>query len=1079
MKMKLIHGFLMAAAFVMAAGTVASCTDKEDDRIMELQREIVQTVVQQQTQTLEELYQKLAEMEQKCRDNCQATRDLLKFYVTVQQLQDSLSNYYDKGEVDKLIVEIKNQLTNYYTQTEINNLFETKLANYYTKEEIDNKFNNYYTKDQIDELLKNKLGDYYTKKEVNDLIKDFITKEGAIAAILEQLKDANSAISQQVINNVSLQKWGTGSDKMTIDEIVDALQKLQATVIAVQTRADEAFTWVNNNKEDFKEMKAWIDEWKATVETIATTYATKTELGAVKTTAESALAQANANSTFITTINNTLNSLNLTVNNLGNSVDSLANVTKSLEQKVKEDSIAAAKLVSDLQATMQAEDQAIRDELASEITRVEDLLNTKYDALESAYQAADAQLQDQINDLKTRVEKLENQMTEANSKIEDLYDRMSKINERLAKLITGVIIQGAENPVFGEAALPVVDVKSNMLLAYYGYARTQGVEFPTTREKYFVTPENAQNMTDRDMQMIGTIKGSTFSAGSEQFLCLDQPDNAGTLYLTVNPNTVDFTGTKFELVNSQDEKSGIALGKLKASDHKLQYGYTWTRSAENGFYEAPAFLSSVEAAKPETNFDMQAMKDAYNALKDILTRASKGEDKANINTIAQAVVKNMNVHMDRYAVKATWNDNAGEHSTTSAYDIAATAIRPLSFSFMQDKHPANIPGIGRLENFIDRQFNNLKVRIQLPNLNLSLDEKHIDHIEIKSFDEATSTITFQKTITVNIDDDYDVNLGDVTINGNNVTVTIPEKHINIYQTDAYGDYYIVGQSTPVVGSHDSEVYSADTENSKLYCNGVYVGDLLVIGSTVVPEQTVHPDDVTFDAGTRTVHITYTHSETIDFENELRQLYDQMTEPLGSVNDMIDDLNDWLADVVKMVNDLGEEYDKVGNKIDDTLDNVKTTIFNFLDKLNAKLTPYLQPNKYVTPLLLQRNGSSVHRMGTTFKKPLKLGYNETIIIPTSYTGEIIAPAFKKFIAVTNVWNADYTRSAQANGGDLKAALDYVNNQPDFKTVLSGERQQIAFKANPANNGKNLVYEVLYTALDYRGYVYAKKFYVQVK
>ena len=96
-----------------------------------------------------------------------------------------------------------------------------------------------------------------------------------------------------------------------------------------------------------------------------------------------------------------------------------------------------------------------------------------------------------------------------------------------------------------------------------------------------------------------------------------------------------------------------------------------------------------------------------------------------------------------------------------------------------------------------------------------------------------------------------------------------------------------------------------------------------------------------------------------------------------------------------------------------------------------------------------------------------------VFATSYTGEIIAPAFKKFIGVTNVFKDG--DSAQNGCTDCKAALEAVNDGEYFNEVFPGSRYGVAIE----NMKKGYTYEIFYSALDYSGKISARKFYVTVK
>lgn len=170
--------------------------------------------------------------------------------------------------------------------------------------------------------------------------------------------------------------------------------------------------------------------------------------------------------------------------------------------------------------------------------------------LETEMLKADSLLAERLDAVENAVNEIKDQVAKNTVAIDNLTGAMKK-------LITSVIIQGTENPVMGSIATPF-NTRSNILAAYYGSVESQGLEFPTELPRFYV--DNVV-LTTKDIEMLG-VSSITAEAGST---LLGSEGNAGTLYLTVNPNTVDFTGTTFTLVNSQDELAGAELGSIELS----------------------------------------------------------------------------------------------------------------------------------------------------------------------------------------------------------------------------------------------------------------------------------------------------------------------------------------------------------------------------------------------------------------------------------------------------------------------------------------------------------------------------------
>jgi hypothetical protein len=91
-------------------------------------------------------------------------------------------------------------------------------------------------------------------------------------------------------------------------------------------------------------------------------------------------------------------------------------------------------------------------------------------------------------------------------------------------------------------------------------------------------------------------------------------------------------------------------------------------------------------------------------------------------------------------------------------------------------------------------------------------------------------------------------------------------------------------------------------------------------------------------------------------------------------------------------------------------------------------------------------------------------------PTTLTGEIVAPAFKKYVAVSGAWSVDDVNDTkpakQFNNGGLNAVFngaDYNMSKPIEYTIDA-----------PAGT----VLEFIYECLGYNGKVAGKKYYIEV-
>ena len=285
------------------------------------------------------------------------------------------------------------------------------------------------------------------------------------------------------------------------------------------------------------------------------------------------------------------------------------------------------------------------------------------------FEDADDALQDQINELREDVD---------------------NILGTMKKQITGVIIQGAYSPVLGYGALPF-GVQTNLLAAYAGKA-TAAVEFPTADAGLYADlrgedDEPAISVEDYNyLNGLGLWPAGVTVAQGEYFVS-EAEDNAGKLYLTVNPTKLDFTGTQFKLVNSQGKEVKVELSAIRPSDEVMHFGWTRGTSVEapsaNGFYEVNAQITKENVADMQPNIKKEVI---VNAAKKVI----KEHTKTSVKDLAQALFSGMQNVLQRNAVEASWFDETlGENRAyTSEYAIAAAAVHPLGFSFLKD---VNVP----------------------------------------------------------------------------------------------------------------------------------------------------------------------------------------------------------------------------------------------------------------------------------------------------------------------------------------------------------------------------------------------------
>lgn len=158
----------------------------------------------------------------------------------------------------------------------------------------------------------------------------------------------------------------------------------------------------------------------------------------------------------------------------------------------------------------------------------------------------------------------------------------------------------------------------------------------------------------------------------------------------------------------------------------------------------------------------------------------------------------------------------------------------------------------------------------------------------------------------------------------------------------------------------------------------------------------------------------------------------------------------------------------------SVDKVLNKIIDIENKVFGKIVSVAKnPNRYVQPALIAKSSdfgffypSRLYNAPTQVKKGSKISF-----YPTTLTGEVVAPAFKKYVAVTGAWSVndmseDRGASNFNKGGVLNTVFDgdLYNLQKPFEFTVDA----------PAGT----VLEFVYECLGYNGKVAGKKFYIEV-
>lgn len=165
---------------------------------------------------------------------------------------------------------------------------------------------------------------------------------------------------------------------------------------------------------------------------------------------------------------------------------------------------------------------------------------------------------------------------------------------------------------------------------------------------------------------------------------------------------------------------------------------------------------------------------------------------------------------------------------------------------------------------------------------------------------------------------------------------------------------------------------------------------------------------------------------------------------STIADVVAELNKQLNTKLQPVKDA---IQNAANKWDSAIQPVNT----LLHKINAKIG---NVNELLQPTLLYKNSNTGDwntlstlggRLGTRMT-----GTGFTVLVATSWTGELLAPAYKKSVYV--------------KGNPSEAKVTLMDGTTPAKKI-AGSTQKVMFTATPAAKGKS--YTIVYEAVDYSG------------
>lgn len=541
-----------------------------------------------------------------------------------------------------------------------------------------------------------------------------------------------------------------------------------------------------------------------------------------------------------------------------------------------------------------------------------------------------------------------------NQRLDSVHGSLNEaLNILLEQKLDGITVNATENPVTGYWNASFLGLNLKLASSFYGVA-VEGID----KEDWNL---------DKDIDRNGVIgKGG----------------NAGYLYVSLNPTEIDPSLVKVELVNSQGEPAkGFKLGAIDNTDKVLTFGTKAASVSANGFYQVPVIASDPQNDGVE--FDKGAL---AAAAKNVLNELrNPKENDLDLSKIASALYKNIPV-LTAYGVKAEYylynpdTKNLELHKTikhaVSDYDIAAVAVKPVSFNFLKDNATLDKLSDWAVENF------------RLPSLSSKLN-KFADALDVK------------------------------------VSLSEDKQKVNVYTVVALMD--VTAKQDPTTKS----VWFYDKNGVKIDGSEIKNAELTTVTTTTL--------DVV-NNGTPESH---------------KQNVYKITTTDSTIADVVAELNSQIAGKLQPIkNDI--------NKVGDKWENVIAKVNPLLSKVASKIG---SANKLLQPTILyvDQNGNpntlstiGGRRLATRF-----VGRGTTPLYATSWTAELLAPAYMKKISVegegATVTLSDGTSAAKGFDGSINKV--FFNVRQDVKSGTT--------------------YTIKYQAVDYTGVEVEKTFNVVVE
>lgn len=476
--------------------------------------------------------------------------------------------------------------------------------------------------------------------------------------------------------------------------------------------------------------------------------------------------------------------------------------------------------------------------------------------------------------------------------------------------------------------------------------------------------------------------------------------DAGKIYITLNPNEIDPECiTDLKLVDSQgNEAKGFKLGDIQTTDKVLTYGFTKAASA-NGFYEVPVL--ATDPANDDFSLNKGELKEAA---KNVIAKLQNPKkSNLNLSQIATTLYRSVNNQLKAYTVKASY--------------VLYDPTQPVEKRFVVKSQVAPTYDMAAFA-VKPLSFNTLKDNQSLKNLGLALDKYMLPTLSDK-LGKFMNALDFQ----IKNENGKQIKMYSM-VSGKNVYAYQNGKNVVIVNIGT-GDSFTL-ENTQI--SKDLSGFNYDHNIYEFYQDWYQASD-----GNYYPTYGLKPKNDLVTENYERVYVLETTDNTID-------------ELIGSINDQI---GTQLQPVKDAITNAATKWD-----------NAITPVNNLLHKINAHISDV---NQLLQPTMLYKstktNSWNVLSTLKGTRGTRMTGTGSTVLVATSWTGELLAPAYKKSVYV--------------KGNPAGAKVTLMDGKTPAKK-FAGSTQKVLFTATAKDN-----YTIVYEAVDYSGVSVKKEYNITVE